>query len=162
MAVRMEIVGAKGFENGTQVLMLREIGGTRFIAIQMRIPDLASVVAARSRLMGPRPSAHIAWAATIRSARITLDRLIIHGLGGDDAALCLLCFRQAERAWTVDCRPGDGIALALRLGAPIECEEPILQLLTLETDKLKQQERQADEESWRRYFESIDSRMPKQ
>lgn len=161
MAIRMEIAGAKELETGTQILVLREVGGLRFAAIQMRVPELAAIVAAETGLAGPRPSTHIAWANTVRTAGISLEELIIHGIGGDDAVLCLLKFRLGDHAWTIDCRPSDGIVLALRLNAPIMVEEHILRLMALETDKLKEGERKVTDERWRRYLESLGDNIPK-
>jgi hypothetical protein len=127
----------------------------------MRHTDIAAVYAAWMGIPGYRPSAHVAWAQMNRSAGIVLERLIIHGIGGDDTVLCLLHFRQGERRWTVDCRPSDGMALALRMESSIVCEEPILALLAAHEDERRKQETQGQDRAWKSYFESLGENIPK-
>ena len=156
MAVRVDVLHGERLADDSILLVLREVGGERCGAIRMNFAEIASVLAAQQGISGQRPSAHLAWAQMVRSAGITLEQLIIHGYSSEDELLCLLRFRLADRAWTVDCRPSDGIALALRLEAPIICEEHVLNHMAAGNE-----EREKDtSKQWLEYFKKNDD-IPK-
>jgi bifunctional DNase/RNase len=68
----------------------------------------------------------------IRHLNAQLERIVINELK-DDTFFAVLWLRQGEEPLTIDARPSDAIALALRADCPIFVTEQVLQSAKLST-----------------------------
>jgi len=68
----------------------------------------------------------------IRHLNARLERVVITELK-DDTFMAVLFLRQGEEPMTIDARPSDAIALALRADCPIFVAEQVLQTAKLNT-----------------------------
>jgi hypothetical protein len=68
----------------------------------------------------------------IRHLNARLERVVITELK-DDTFLAVLWLRQGEERVTIDARPSDAIALALRADCPIYVSEQVMQSAKLNT-----------------------------
>ncbi len=156
MAVRMQVIGSQHVAPGEYLLVLREIEGRqRYGAIVAGLTEAVQIQSAFLNLTGPRPSAHETWAKTLTTAGIILEQLVIHAIDSDNVAQALLCYRLERRRWTVDCRPSDGIALALRMKAPLMCEEVILDRMEAKFQELNAGAQERSDEEWVEYFKNL-------
>lgn len=107
------------------VVMLRERYGSRRLPIVIGFPEAHAINAELENLKHPRPLTHDLFINTLRELGVTLLEVTIDRLQ-DSTFFAHLVLENAGREVEIDCRPSDGIALALRARAPIYCEEEIL------------------------------------
>ena len=84
------------------------------------------------KVAAPRPMTHDLARNIIHNLNAQLDRVVITELK-DDTYLAVLRLRQNGEAITIDARPSDAIALALRADCPIYVTEQVLQSAKLNT-----------------------------
>lgn len=112
------------------LIILREKGGQRFIIFSVEDGPLKEILIPLFDIPTDRPATHAAWAKMAFEAHIVLEKFIINMIDDKKQILCALHFRQGSRTWKVECRPSDGIALALHLDAPIMCRDSLFTVLS--------------------------------
>ncbi len=84
------------------------------------------------KIASPRPMTHDLARNLIHHLNAELERVVINDLK-DDTFHAILRLRQNGEAISVDARPSDAIALALRADCPIYVSEHVLQSAKLNT-----------------------------
>lgn len=107
------------------VVMLRERYGSRRLPIVIGFPEAHAINIELENIKHPRPLTHDLFINTLRELEVSLLEVTIDRLQ-DSTFFAHLLLEDGGREITVDCRPSDGIALALRARAPIYCEEDVL------------------------------------
>lgn len=113
-------------ENSNQpVIMLREETGHRVVPIWIGQPEAMSIMLAVQGVEPPRPFTHDLMMEIINAAGFIVDRVEITRVeaGTFYAALVL---RGEDRVVTLDARPSDSLALAVRTGCPVLADETVL------------------------------------
>lgn len=99
--------------------LLRVKGSREWVPIFIGLPEAEAIERARSGERPPRPLTHELFGDVLAGAGIKIERLVIDALR-DDSYLAVLELRLRDgRSRRIDTRPSDGMALALRQGAPI-------------------------------------------
>jgi len=120
-------VGLLGLDSSTNshVVILQERQGRRFLPIWIGQPEAEAIAAQVGGIKRERPMTHdlarsliIALGGVLRRVQITRVQASTYY-----AELHLL---KADQLITVDARPSDSIAIALRLSAPIFVQESLL------------------------------------
>lgn len=103
---------------GTPALRLRETLGGRELDIYIGAPEAAAIHTALEGIELPRPLTHDLFATVLGEIGATLVRVVLtHVSEGTYYAQLELSTDRGEHV--VSCRPSDGVALALRLDAPV-------------------------------------------
>ncbi len=90
-------------------------------------PFEANAIAMELKGLSPaRPIAHDLIANLFKRHRYTMLYLEIYDVY-DDIYLARIVYRKGFRRYTIDVRPSDGIAIALRMKAPIMLNEKVLE-----------------------------------
>ncbi len=114
-----------------QVIVLKEKSGERQFPIVIGFLEASSIKMKISGIEVPRPMTHDLLLSTIegldaRMERLTIDKLV------DNTFHAKLEIKTAEgETKLIDCRPSDGIALAVRAEAPIFVEEDVINKATI-------------------------------
>jgi len=116
-----------GLDGGTNsyVVILREKGGERFLPIWIGQAEAESILLEMNNVKKERPLTH------------DLCRNLILGLGGELRSVHItrvqkgvyyaeMHIARGDKLYSVDARPSDSIAVALRFPAPIFAEEGLL------------------------------------
>jgi bifunctional DNase/RNase len=112
-------------KNHDQAVILKEKGGVRQIPIVIGFTEASSIQMRISGVVAPRPMTHDLMTALIASLGADGESLKIDDLV-DGTFFARLCLRNKEgQSVSIDCRPSDGIAVAVRLGMPIYANEKI-------------------------------------
>ena len=109
-----------------QVIVLREKGGSRQFPIVIGFLEASSIKMKLSGMDVPRPMTHDLLVTTIEGLGAKMERLIIDKLVDNTFHAKLELKSRDGDLCLVDARPSDGIALAVRVGAPIFVEEEVL------------------------------------
>lgn len=107
------------------MVVLQRQDGEETLAIWVGAMEAMAISLALSGNALPRPLTHDLLLSALNMLGGSLEGVDIHDMreGTYHADLLL---RQGERCIRMDCRPSDGIALALRVGAPIRMAEAML------------------------------------
>jgi hypothetical protein len=112
-------------KNHDQAIILKEKGGARQIPIVIGFMEATSIQMKISGVMSPRPMTHDLIVSLITSLGVVADSLAIDDLV-DGTFFARLCLRNsAGQLLNIDCRPSDGIAVAVRLKMPIYVDEKV-------------------------------------
>ena len=112
-------------KNHDQAVVLREKGGQRQIPIVIGYVEASSIQMRISGVEAPRPLTHDLIVVLLNTLNAVVERLVIDDLMDGTFFAKLHVRDQAGRAVTSDCRPSDGIAVAVRLRTPIFVEEKV-------------------------------------
>ncbi|MBF0523439.1 MAG: bifunctional nuclease family protein [Candidatus Omnitrophica bacterium] len=109
-----------------QVIVLKEKKGQRQFPIIIGYMEATSIKMKLSGVKPLRPMTHDLLIATINGLEATLDCLIIDKMIDSTFHAKLRIKTKEGEEKMIDTRPSDGIALAVRAGAPIFVEDEVL------------------------------------
>ena len=121
------IVSRLGLDSATNsyVVVLQERGGTRLLPIWIGQPEAESIVRHMHNVKGVRPLTHdlvrnliVGMGAQLRRVQITRVEKSTY--------YAELQIQRGETLVSIDARPSDSIAIALRLAAPIYAADDLL------------------------------------
>ncbi|HEX6598609.1 MAG TPA: bifunctional nuclease family protein [Gemmatimonadaceae bacterium] len=111
--------------NNSYVVILQERGGTRLLPIWIGQPEAESIVMHMHNVKRPRPITHDLMRSLIMGMDAQLRRVQITRVE-KQTYYAELHLQHGETLARIDARPSDGIAIALRLDAPIYAAEQLL------------------------------------
>jgi uncharacterized protein len=112
--------------SGMPVVVLREHDAPhRLLSIVIGGPEATSIALAASGQRSPRPLTHDLMATLVGSLDGAIDKAEITELT-DGAFIASLALHGPTGDQTLDTRPSDAIALAVRVGAPLYVSEAVL------------------------------------
>src|SRR5262245_4404451 len=109
-----------------QVIVLKEKNGERQIPIVIGFMEASSIKMKISGIEVPRPLTHDLLVSVIAASGAKMTRLLIDRLETNTFFAKLEIKDKTGEVKLVDCRPSDGIALAVRLKTPIFVDEDVL------------------------------------
>ena len=133
--VKMEIKGLlMDPVSNMPVVILRDAGDGIFLPIWVGIFEANAIAIAMERISTPRPMTHDLLNNLVKELDARVERIVINDLK-DNTFFARIHLSRAGATWTVDSRPSDAIALALRCQSEIFVEEEVLEKSkTLRTD----------------------------
>jgi len=111
--------------SGTVPVVVLSDGNGRMLPIFVGLWEAVSIKSAINKEVLPRPFTHDLFLETFGKFGITLQSLQIDTVL-DGVYYAQLILSSGTKEVQVDCRPSDGIALALRGNAPIYADESVL------------------------------------
>ena len=125
--VKMEIKGLlMDPVSNMPVVILRDAGDGVFLPIWVGIFEANAIAIAMEKIATPRPMTHDLLNNLVRELDARVDRIVINDLK-DNTFFARIHLSRAGATWTVDSRPSDAIALALRCESEIFVEEEVLE-----------------------------------
>lgn len=107
------------------VVVLQDASGRVKLPIFIGLMEASAIAAVREGIELPRPMTHDLLAALLEGLDGTLEKVEITALR-ERTFYALLHVRKDDAMRLIDCRPSDGLALALRVGAPISVSEDVI------------------------------------
>jgi len=109
------------------VIYLKEKDGERELPIVIGLPEAQSITMAIQNYKTPRPLTHDLIKNLIDAFGLKLDRVVLNDLRDNTYFARLVLYDEERRViYSIDARPSDSIALAVRTGAPIFVSEYVL------------------------------------
>jgi len=108
------------------VLLLETLCGHYLIPVNVGDFEAESIYCVLNRINTPRPMTYEFIARILDSIEdANIDRVVVdrYENGNYKASIYVMCNKSEKR---IDCRPSDGITLALRMGVPVYVEDDIL------------------------------------
>lgn len=120
---------------GTVPVVILSDGSSRLLPIFIGLSEAVSIKSALNREILPRPFTHDLFIDTFNKFDIRIQSLQIDAIN-DGVYYAQLVLSRDHQEIRVDCRPSDGIALALRAGAPLFVDQSVLEDAGQEGDNL--------------------------
>jgi bifunctional DNase/RNase len=114
------------------IVVLKDVASDTVMPIWVGIFEANAIAIEIEKLAAPRPMTHDLMKNLVGYLNARLERIVITEIK-DDTFHALLWIRQGEDLITVDARPSDAIALALRSDCPIFVSEHVMQTAKLNT-----------------------------
>jgi uncharacterized protein len=114
------------------IVVLKDVASDTVMPIWVGIFEANAIAIEIEKLAAPRPMTHDLTRNLIHNLNGTLEKVVITELR-DDTFFAILWMRQDNEPITVDARPSDAIALALRADCPIYVSEQVMQSAKLNT-----------------------------
>jgi len=108
------------------IVVLKDVSSDTVMPIWVGIFEANAIAIEIEKMAAPRPMTHDLTRNLIHHMNAYLERVVITELR-DDTFFALLWVRQDGDLMTIDARPSDAIALALRADCPIYVSEQVMQ-----------------------------------
>jgi bifunctional DNase/RNase len=132
------------------VVILKDLEGKRYLPILIGPFEATAIALALEGTQVPRPLSHDLMRAMLESLHAQLEHIVIHDIK-DSTFFAKLIVRTNGETQEIDARPSDGIALALRMQAPIYVTDKIALEETVQDKKAEEEEQQR----FRRFIEEM-------
>ncbi len=148
--VKMEIKGLlMDPVSNMPVVILRDQNDGAFLPIWVGIFEANAIAIEMEKIQAPRPMTHDLLHNVLSELGVRVDRIVVNELK-DNTFFARLHLSRGDERWTVDSRPSDAIALALRARAEIFVEEDVL-----ERSKTIRAEGATDPEKLKKWLEEV-------
>jgi bifunctional DNase/RNase len=108
------------------VAVLSDLGGKRILPVWIGPSEASSIIVELEEIKSPRPLTHDILASYFHRHGFAMDGLEIYGHSGEFGYNAIIKYHRRLRHFDMEVRPSDGLALAVRLKAPILVEEHLL------------------------------------
>ena len=126
MFVEMKVRGlALDPVSNMPIIILRDEEEKRSLPIWVGIFEANAIALELEKIATPRPMTHDLIKNILESVEAKIEKIVVTDLR-ENTFFALIHLRLGEEEITVDSRPSDAIALALRAGAPIFVEEDVV------------------------------------
>ncbi|MGW8266569.1 MAG: bifunctional nuclease family protein [Longimicrobiales bacterium] len=117
--------------NDTPVVILQERGGDRILPIWIGASEASAIAMQLADWAFSRPLTHDLLVSVLKGLGGSLDRVVISRVV-DNTYFAELVIHRDEEVITVDARPSDSIAVALRTKATIYADDQLLEDVSVE------------------------------
>lgn len=121
-------VDSLAFDPGSKspLLVLKEKDGERQLILSIGLVEASAIAAALEEVETNRPMTHDLLAQVMDMVGANLLRVEIHDLE-EDTFIGNLVITHGDEIMIVDCRPSDGITMALKVGAELLVHEQVFE-----------------------------------
>ena len=153
VAVRLEL------PSNTPVVVLRElVGRQRILSIFIGGPEAAAIAFAMEGVETPRPLTHDLLVNVIGELGYSLERIEITDLQ-DTTYFANLHVSGPGGSHEISARPSDAVALAIRVGCPIFCDEEVMDEASFieetTTEEPDEEQSEAMVEEFRQFIDQV-------
>jgi bifunctional DNase/RNase len=111
--------------SNTPIIILRDEEEKRSLPIWVGLFEANAIALELEKVSTPRPMTHDLIKNILESVEAKVEKIVVNDLR-DNTFFALIHLRLGDEEITVDSRPSDAIALALRAGAPIFVDEDVV------------------------------------
>ena len=137
------------------IIILRDEEEKRSVQIWVGIFEANAIALEMEKIATPRPMTHDLIKNILESIGAQVTKVAVTDLK-DNTFFAVLHLQIAEQEYTVDARPSDAIALALRVAAPIYVDEEVVRKAkSLEVGKEAEAVKADDPDRLREWLQNI-------
>lgn len=138
-------------QSRTPILVLRDMDDRRALLIWIGPPEANSIMLVLENIKLSRPATHDLMTNMLKTLKVELKNILIHDMK-DSTFYAQLVILSNGKEVTVDSRPSDAVALALRADVPIYVSEQVMFSSSIPIDQSKDEEEAAQ---FKNFIESI-------
>ena len=128
MLIQMKVEGLL-FDprSGMYILLLQQVNGDGTLPIWIGKPEADSIALAIGKVVTPRPLTHDLIKNVFDSLEVKAHRVVITEIV-ENTYFALIYVYDGKKEITIESRPSDAVAVALRAQVPIFVEEGVLEV----------------------------------
>ena len=107
------------------IVILRGTEPSTLLPIWVGVYEANAIAVEIEKIATPRPMTHDLLKNIINGLSCSLAKVVVNQLK-DDTFYAIIWLKLDDRLISIDCRPSDALALALRMDAPIFVEEDVI------------------------------------
>jgi len=132
------------------IVILKDVQSDTVLPIWVGLYEANAIALEVEKATTPRPMTHDLLKNLVQGLNATVQRVVVTELK-NDTFYAVLWLEQDGELVTIDCRPSDALALALRADCPIFVEEDVLRVAKVIPNPTDQ----ATQEELRRWLENL-------
>jgi len=124
------------------IVILKDVGGTSLLPIWVGVYEANAIALEIEKVSTPRPMTHDLIKTLLLGLNAGIRKVVVNDLK-DDTFYAVIWIERNGELISVDSRPSDALALALRLDCPIFVEDEVLKSSKLSgavSEKVNQEE----------------------
>jgi bifunctional DNase/RNase len=128
----------------TPIVILKDVGGDSVLPIWVGVPEANAIALEMEKVSTPRPMTHDLIKNVLTGLETQVHKVVVTELR-EDTFYAVIWLERGGDVISIDSRPSDALALALRVDCPIFVEEIVLKTSKLaanSSDRLTAEERQ--------------------
>lgn len=110
----------------TPIVILKNMQESKAVPIWIGLFEASAIATELEKIVFPRPMTHDLLNECLKSLNVTVNRIEIVDIRGNTFFANIYLSREGED-FTIDARPSDAIAIALRAHAPIFVDENVIE-----------------------------------
>jgi len=110
------------------IVVLKDTGGDSILPIWVGVYEANAIALEIEKVQTPRPMTHDLIKNVLLGLNVRVKKVVVNDLR-DDTFYAVIWLERDGHTITIDSRPSDALALALRTDAPIYVEEEVLNSL---------------------------------
>lgn len=140
--------------SNTPIIILKSVEDDQAIPIWIGLLEATSIASALQNIQFDRPMTHDLFKNFIKNMNIEVSKIEVCDLK-DNTYYAKIYFTSEDRSFSMDSRPSDAIAIALRFQAPIYVDDKIIEKSKqIETD-LEMSDTSEEGKRWAEYLETL-------
>lgn len=132
------------------IVVLEDINSERILPIWIGAFEANAIALKIENIATPRPMTHDLLKNVLDKINITIEKIMVNDVK-DNTFYALIHCRYNDQVFTIDSRPSDAIALALRMDAPIFVKDEVVR----KAHSLKFDENLEDSEKLKKWLENL-------
>jgi uncharacterized protein len=145
--------------NNQPVLVLKpldeEPGNGRLLPIWIGHPEATAILLALEGVETPRPMTHDLLSSVILTLDTVVEKVAITR-AEEGTFFAAIFLRGEDKTLTVDARPSDSIALAVRVGAPIYVADEVMESASVPDESVMGVDEETEVAAFRDFLEHVD------
>ena len=140
--------------SNTPIIILKLVNGEQAIPIWIGLLEATSIASALRNIKFDRPMTHDLFKNFVEGLNIDVAKVEVCDLK-DNTFYAKIYFMSEEKNFSMDARPSDAIAIALRFQAPIYVDDKVIeksQALETDAEMIDQTE---EGKKWAEYLENL-------
>jgi bifunctional DNase/RNase len=107
------------------IVVLKDVGGDQVLPIWVGIYEANAIALEIEKVTTPRPMTHDLIKNVLTGLEANVQKIVVNELR-DDTFFAIIWIERGGELISIDSRPSDALALALRVDCPIFVEEQVL------------------------------------
>ncbi len=107
------------------IVILRDLAGTALLPIWVGIYEANAIALEIEKVPTPRPMTHDLLKNVLQGLDTQVKRIVVNDLK-DDTFYAMIWLEREGETFSIDSRPSDALALALRVDCPIYVKDEVL------------------------------------
>jgi bifunctional DNase/RNase len=139
----------------TPIVILKDLEDREALSIWIGLLEASAIVVEMEKIQLPRPMTHDLVASVLNNFEIEVSRVEITDLK-DNTYFALIHLVRDGKSFTIDARPSDAIATALRTQSPIYVHETVLeQSKSMDSTAIQDSTEPSEQTGWEDILENM-------
>ncbi|MDJ0780649.1 MAG: bifunctional nuclease family protein [Desulfosarcinaceae bacterium] len=140
--------------SNTPIILLKTDEGEETVPIWIGLLEATAIAAALQNIDFERPMTHDLFKNFVQTMEMEVVKIEVCDLK-DNTFYALIYFASDEQVFTMDARPSDAIAIALRFDAPIYVDSAVIEKARVSEPKVEVHDKSSAGKKWAEYLNDL-------